>query len=136
MENLNNVLDYLNDHFNQNSEEYSIVDGAKPQVIRFDERTAISLWGCGAIVCIGQMLYFIQEDDGSWFAPEYITVEAAELNLDVWKKYPYVGMLSGFNIGWIESFSNALKALDEYVKANGVSRYYKDTDIICDYELK
>lgn len=136
MENLKKVLDYLNERFNQNSEEYSIVDGAKPQVIRFDERTAISLWGCGAIVCIGQMLYFIQEDDGSWFAPEYITVEAAESNLDFWKSCPHIGMQSNFNIGWIESFSNALKALDEYVKANGTPFYYKGTDTICGYELK
>ena len=136
MKNLNNILDYLNERFNQESEEYSFFNGAKQQVIRFDERTAISLWACGAIICVGQMLYFIQEDDESWFAPEYITVEDAERNLDFWKNYPHIGMQSNFNIGWIESFSNALKALNEYVKANGVPFYYANTKTICGYELK
>ena len=64
MEKLRNITQWLNENYNQNSEKYSIVMGAKPEVIRYDDETVISLWACGAIVCINSLMYFIQEDDG------------------------------------------------------------------------
>lgn len=126
---LNDILNYLNQRFNQDSEEYSIFTGAKPQVIRFNETTAISIWGCGAIVCIGRLVYFIMEDDGHWFAKEYV-------EKDNIRRSPEFGMLSHFSLAWGESFINAFKALNDYVKKEGVAYYYSGTDVVCGYELK
>lgn len=134
MEKLNSVVDFLNEKFNQESEEYSIFNGAKPQIICFDNETAISLWACGAIVCINSLVYFIQEDDGNWFAPKYIQLE--DVDSEFWRSRPCVGVQTHFSLGWGESFINAFKALDDYVKENGVPYYYSGTDIICGYELK
>ena len=47
---LKSIVSWLNKKYNQDSDKYSIFEGAKPEVIRFNERTAISLWACGAIV--------------------------------------------------------------------------------------
>jgi hypothetical protein len=67
---LNNIVDWLNKNYNQDSENYSIFNGAKPDVFRYDEHTAISLWSCGAIILIESILYFIEEDDGNWYLLE------------------------------------------------------------------
>lgn len=49
------VIDYMNNHFNQeNPESYNIFIGSKPGVIRLDDETAVSPWPCGAVVCIGR----------------------------------------------------------------------------------
>lgn len=119
-EKLNKIIDWLNENYNQESENYSIFNGAKPEVIKYDEHTAISLWACGAIVCIGSILYFIQEDDGNWFLTEgeYST-----------------GLQSCFSIGWAESFTKALTDLVEYTKEHGKPVYYSGTDILCYYQL-
>jgi len=123
---LKRIIAYMNKHFGQDSEEYSIFWGGKPQVIRYDPTTAISIWSCGAIVCMSRMVYFIQEDDGNWFSEE--------------------GGQSSFSLGWGESFVKAFNDLNEYVKENGVPYYYQlgtDNDgntiyseNICGYELK
>lgn len=134
MEKLNKVIDFLNGKFNQASEEYDIFNGAKPQVIRFDEETAISTWACGAIVCIGRSVLFVQEDDGNWFAPEYVMVSRADKSY--WRNHPEIGMQSTFSLAWAESFIGAFQRLDDYVKENGVPYHYSGTDIICGYELK
>lgn len=146
-EKLKLVVDYLNRRFNQDSEEYSIFNGSKPQVIRFDSETAISVWACGAIVCIGSHLSFIEEDDGHWFDREYVEAEGInELNIDYRLKYSKYGMLSGFSLAWAKSFIKAMDDLDKYVEENGEPYYYelgcdKDgntiySDTICGYELK
>ena len=85
-EHLKNIVNWLDENYNQDSENYSIFNGAKPEVIRYDEHTAISLWACGAIVCIKSILYFIEEDDGNWF-----------LSGDY-------GHQNSFSIGWAKSF--------------------------------
>lgn len=146
-EKLESIVCYLNDRFNQDSEEYSIFNGSKPQVIRFDSETAISVWACGAIVCIGNQLSFIGEDDGNWFAPEYIEAEGInESNIDFRLKYSECGILSGFSLGWAKSFIKAMTDLDKYVEENGEPYYYtlgcdKEgntiySENICGYRLK
>ena len=90
-------------------------------MIKYDEHTAISLWGCGAIVCIGSILYFIQEDDGNWFTHN--------------EEHGRIGLQTSFSIGWAESFSKALNDLVEYAKEHGEPVYYSGTDIICHYTL-
>lgn len=122
---LNDVIGWLNREYNQESPKYSISDGPKPEVIRYDEETAISLWACGAIVCIGDQIYFIDEDDGFWFTT------------DTEHNYALQG---SFCIGWLDSYTEALRRLNNYVKDNGspvyYSDYYSDTGRICHYELK
>lgn len=123
---LNGVINYLNERFNQESNEYNFCLGAKPQVIRYDEDTAISIWACGAIVCINGMIYFISEDDGNWYCnDDYLQ--------------------SIFSIGWAESFIKAFSNLNDYVKENGEAvRYSLGRDSegntiygdICNYKLK
>lgn len=128
---LSEIVSYLNARFNQQSEDYSIFFGAKPQILRYDKETAISLWACGAIVCIGSILYFISEDDGNWFINE--------------KDKYNIGLQSSFSIGWADSFVKALENLSKYVEENGVPvRYklWKDKDgnqiygDICNYRLE
>ncbi len=122
---LNSIVEYLNKRFNQTSKEYSIFMGAKPQVIRYDKETAISIWACGAIVCVGGMIYFISEDDGNWY-------------------YNDRGFQSNFSIGWAKSFAEAMESIIKYVEENGKPvRYNLGTDSegntiegdICHYKL-
>ena len=61
---LESIVSWLNSHYSQDSDDYSIFNGAKPGVVRYNDNIAISLWGCGAVVCIVDQLYFIGEDDG------------------------------------------------------------------------
>lgn len=121
-EKLESIVNWLNKNYNQDSKNYSIFSGAKPEVIRYNKEIAISLWACGAIVCIGSLLYFISEDDGNWFIRD--------------SEGEY-GLQSTFSIGWAESFSEALKKLIEYTKENGKPVYYEGIKekIICHYTL-
>ena len=64
---LKSIVSWLNANYNQDSEKYSVFEGSKPEVIRYDDHTAISLWACGAVVCIHATLFFLMEDDGHWF---------------------------------------------------------------------
>ena len=127
---LNNIVNYLNKRFNQDSDEYSIFQGAKPQVIRYDEETAISTWACGAIVCIGDMIYFLSEDDGTW------RFHGNDCG---------IATQSNFSIGWAKSFAEAMESLTKYVEENGEPvRYRLGIDSegniiegdICHYQLK
>lgn len=121
---LKSIVSWLNYHYNQNSENYDIFVGSKPGIIKYNEHTAISPWACGAIVCIYDQLYFIQEDDGNWFLNEYNS------------EYDYiVGLQDSFSIGWIESFISALDKLKEYVKENGMPVYFSGTNVLCHYRL-
>lgn len=120
-EKLKAIVEWLNDNYNQESENYDIFNGAKPGIIRYDEHTAISLWSCGAIICIGSILYFIEEDDGNWFLCE--------------EESGHVGVQTCFSIGWVESFTEAMNRLVEYTKENGQPVYYSGTDILCHYTL-
>lgn len=124
-EHLKNIVNWLNANYNQNSDNYSLFNGAKPEVVRYDEHTAISLWACGAIVCIGTMVYFIVEDDGNWFL-----LEAKRSD-----KYEDYGYQDSFSIGWAKSFSDAMKRLEDYTKENGEPVYYSGTNTICHYTL-
>lgn len=124
-EKLGNIVNWLNSNYNQDSEKYSIFSGAKPEVIRYDEHTAISLWACGAIVCFKSILYFIGEDDGHWFLLETETNHG-------YKEYGYQTM---FSIGWAKSFYDAMIKLEDYTKENGKPVYYSGTKTICHYTL-
>ena len=124
-EHLKNIVNWLNINYNQDSENYSIFTGAKPEVIRYDEHTAISLWACGAIVCIQSILYFIGEDDGNWFLSEAKRSE----------KYEDYGYQNTFSIGWAKSFYDAMKRLEDYINENGEPVYYSRTNIICHHTL-
>ena len=128
---LTKIVEYLNSRFNQQSKEYSIFSGANPQIIRYDKETAISLWACGAIICIGSILYFISEDDGNWFV-------RGETDYDS-------GLQGRFSIGLADSFVRALENLSKYVEKNGVPvRYQLGVDEsgnqiygdICNYRLE
>lgn len=113
---LDNVVEYLNDNFNQQSGKLSIDSGAeKNGVIRYSDNIAISFWGCGAIVCINHIMYFISEDDGNWF------ISSNDGN--------------SISTGWIESFAGALTRLQDYLKVNGTPIYYEGTNRICLYTL-
>jgi hypothetical protein len=120
------IVKWLDRNYNQDSENYDIFFGAKPSVIRFDDDTAVSLWPCGAVVCIGSILYFIEEDDGHWFL-----CEAKEDD-----NYEHCGFQTHFSIGWGESFCKAITDLMAYVKENGEPVYFSGTDKICHYALK
>ena len=116
LEKLNKIVDYLNEHYNQDScDNYD-------NIIRFDEDTAISLWACGAIVCIEDILYFITEDDGSW----WINQEESD----------NIAMQDAFSIGWINNFTEALTKLADYVNEYGFPVYFPDTEVICHYSLR
>lgn len=121
---LKEIVRWLNKNYNQDSENYDIFCGSKPEVIRYNDHCAISLWSCGAIVCIYDILYFIAEDDGYW----WINDEQNESSAN------YASQ-KVFSIGWAESFSNALKDLKEYVWKHGEPIYFSGTKTICHYML-
>ena len=118
------ILDYLNKNYNQQSPNYSIFCGAKPEAIRLADTTAVSFWGCGAIVCDGDQLYFIKEDDGYWYtSSNNNTVSRNDCTQ------------TSFSIAWGRGFANAMNNLCEYVEKNGVPVYFSGTDIVCHYKL-
>ena len=138
MEKLRNITEWLNENYNQNSEKYSIVVGAKPEVIRYDDETVVSFWACGAIVCIKSIMYFISEDDGHWFCPMYY--DGSVLDEDGYvppfmRKHPSMGLQDNFSIGWVDSFTNAMLQLKKYIDENGKPVYFSGTDVICNYTL-
>ena len=111
---LDEVVEYLNDNFNQQSGKWNIDSGAeKNGVIRYNDNVAISFWGCGAIVCVNDTMYFISEDDANWFISTSDTLST----------------------GWIESFAGALTRLQDYLKVNGTPIYYNGTNEIYSYTL-
>lgn len=118
---LNEIVDWLNENYNQNSDNYCIISGPKQEVIKYNENTAISFWGCGAIVCHESLLYFISEDDGHWF----INSEG---------KYN-IGLQSCFSIEWAQEFANALTRLIKYTEEHGKPVYYSGTNVLCNYTL-
>ena len=117
---LGNVVGYLNSHYNQDSEDYCIFRGARPDTFKYGEHVAVSLWACGAIVCVYDILYFIQEDDGYWFLDE--SGEAVQ---------------DHFSIGWAESFTEAMTRLMDFVKENGEPVYFSGIEkkIVCHYRM-
>lgn len=120
---LASIVSWLNNHYNQDSDNYNIFVGSKPGIIKYDEHTIISPWACGAIVCCHDMLYFLGEDDGNWF-----------LN-DEKKEYGNYGYQTHFSLGWADSFIEAINKIMEYVKENGHPVYFSGTDILCHYAL-
>lgn len=132
------ILEMLNEEYCQDSENYTYLENGKQTIIRYDDETVISLWACGAIVCVNSIMYFIQEDDGYWFCPEYIDKEDINEDglVDSWSyNHARVGMQSTFSVGWIDSFTKAMKKLKDYLKEHGTPVYYSRTDKICHYTL-
>lgn len=120
---LKQIADWLESRFNQETitvDQYVIQPNV--EVLKYDEHTAISLWECGAIVCIGSILYFVGEDDGNWF---------------VCNDDDFVGFQSAFCIGWTSSFIAALERLEKYVNDHGTPIYWSGNPEkgICHYKL-
>ena len=71
-------------------------------------------------------MYFIEEDDGSWW-----------INEEPDEEYGRCAYQDSFSIGWAESFTNAIKNLKEYVYTNGTPVYFSGLTekIICHYTL-
>lgn len=124
---LQGVVDWLNDNYSQNSENYNIFCGSKPGIIEYNDHIAISPWACGAIVCVWDQLYFIEEDDGNWWLPEMKTERGR-------RDYGYQ---TGFSVAWAESFSNAILELKKYVWEHGKPVYFSGLSekIVCHYCL-
>ena len=119
------IESWLNENYSQeNLENYNIFNGPKLGVIRYNEKTAISFWGCGAIVCIGHLLFFIDEDDGNWSCSKSFQGDDT-----------ITGLLDSFSIAWAPGFVEAIQNLIEYVNKNGKPIYYSGTDVICNYTL-
>lgn len=92
---LDEVIDYLNDHYNQASEAYNLFLGVKPQIVEYNDSAVISFWACGAIVKINDVLHFVSEDDGNWFISK-------------------IG--HSFHIGWSDSYIDAIQTLKNYTQ--------------------
>jgi len=94
---LDNIVEYLNENFSQDSEHYEWLEDPNSPIIPYGS-SLISLWACGAVVCIGHLLYFITEDDGSWF------IDETENDC---------GVQNSFSIAWADSFTTAIQKLRE-----------------------
>lgn len=117
---INKVVDYLNNNYNQQREEEI------PKIDVYNKETIISFWGCGAYVLHKDLITDIHEDDGHWF---------------VNKDYP-----NTYSKGWIDSKISAYNHLKDYLKEHGYPEYsvihvdefgekeYWDKDI-CGYSL-
>jgi len=123
---LEEITRWLESRYNQESENYNIFTGSKPEVLKYNDHTAVSLWACGAIVCIYDQIYFIGEDDGNWFVRD-----------EEKDKRGYCGFQDSFSIGWSESFVKAMSDLKDYVWKHGKPVYFSgiDTKIVCHYRL-
>lgn len=117
---INKVVDYLNNNYNQQREEDI------PKIDVYDKETIIAFWGCGAFVLHKDVITDIYEDDGHWFAI---------------KDYP-----NTYSKGWVDSKITAYNHLKDYLKEHGYPEYsvihinefgekeYWDKDI-CGYSL-
>lgn len=117
---INEVVDYLNQNYNQQREEEI------PDIDVYDKETIIAFWGCGAFVLHQDIITDIYEDDGHWFAD--------------------TGYSNHYNKDWIDSKIAAYNHLKDYLKEHGYPEYsvihvdefgekeYWDKDI-CGYSL-
>mgnify|MGYP007104066099 CR=1 FL=1 len=124
-EELLEIVDWLNKNYNQESENYNFFIGSTPDVIEYNDHIAISLWACGAIVCVYDLLYFIREDDGFWWLSEEKTENG------------HYGFETTFSIAWAESFANAMADLKKYVWEHGSPVYFEGIieKVVCHYQL-
>lgn len=118
---INKVVDYLNENYNQQREEEI------PEVDVYDKETIIAFWECGAFVLHKNLITDIYEDDGHWFGNE--------------KENFYT-----YSKGWIDAKIAAYNHLNDYLKEHGYPEYsvihvdefgekeYWDKDI-CGYSL-
>ena len=106
---LNEVERWLNENYSQQNElGYDTVEESweKPCIVRYDEHTAVAFWTCGAVVCIGHKLYFIEGDDGIWIVNERKTKIGTVIS----------GMLPGFTVMLAGKLSEALTMMEKYVE--------------------
>ena len=116
---LNEVERWLNENYSQQNElGYDIVEESweNPCIVRYDEHTAVAFWTCGAVVCIGSMLYFIEGDDGIWVVNERKTKIGTIIS----------GMLPGFTVMYAGKLSEALTMMEKYVRENG--KYVEESE--------
>ena len=116
---LNEVEKWLNENYSQQNElGYDFVEESweNPCIVRYDEHTAVAFWTCGAVVCIGGMLYFIEGDDGIWVVNERKTKIGTVIS----------GMLPGFTVMYAGKLSEALTMMEKYVRENG--RYVEESE--------
>ena len=116
---LNEVERWLNENYSQQNElGYDFVEESweNPCIVRYDEHTAVAFWTCGAVVCIGDMLYFIEGDDGVWVVNEKKTKVGTVIP----------GMLSGFTVMLAGKLSETLTMMEKYVRENG--KYVEESE--------
>ena len=116
---LDEVARWLNENYSQQNElAFDLVVGSweKPCIVRYDEHTAVAFWACGAVVCIGSMLYFIEGDDGIWVVNERKTKIGTVIS----------GMLPGFAVMYAGKLSEALTMMEKYVRENG--KYVEESE--------
>ena len=94
---INEVVDYLNQNYNQQREEEI------PDIDVYDKETIIAFWGCGAFVLHQDIITDIYEDDGHWFAD--------------------TGYSNHYNKDWIDSKIAAYNHLKVYLKEHGYPEY-------------
>ena len=109
---LDEIIDYLNDNYNQESEDYDLVMGPKPVIVEYSDNIPISFWACGAIICINDILYFISEDDGNWFREEDPRL----------------------SIVWANSYISALINIKEYVNNKKALQENNDQTVLASEE--
>lgn len=106
------IITYLNDKYTQKAvwEEGIVI----PKIEKFDEKTVISYWECGAIVSVDGKFYFIRQDDLYWY---------------------FRDMNTGINSAHLKSLGDAITRLAGYLQEHGKPFYYTGTNIICGYKL-
>lgn len=134
-EKLKNIVSYMNERFNQDTDEYDFFMGSKPMVIRYDDETAISTWACGAVICIGSAMFFISEDDGFWYLHESVNTDRIDPDGTYSDWAVHYGSQDSISIAWVESLSNAMIELKKYVDENGYPVYFSGTTNICHHTL-
>ena len=116
---LDEVARWLNENYSQQNElAFDIVVSSwkNPCIVRYDEHTAVAFWTCGAVVCIGGMLYFIEGDNGIWVVNERKTEIGTVIS----------GMLPGFTVMLAGKLSEALTMMEKYVMENG--KYVEESE--------
>lgn len=116
---LDEVARWLNENYSQQNElAFDLVVRARknPCIVRYDEHTVVAFWTCGAVICIGSMLYFIEGGDGIWVVNERKTKIGTVIS----------GMLPGFTVMLAGKLSEALTMMEKYVRENG--KYVEESE--------
>lgn len=107
---ITDILSYLNRTYSQRT---VYLGKTKIPDIELYHGVLLSYWECGVIAVVGRTMYLISMDDLYWFDDGVRSLSAS----------------------YSDDLAKAFKRIDKYLREKGKPYFYKDTEIVCGYEL-